>query len=58
MRINLNIDDELLTKIDEYAAEKYINRTAAICVLISDALQNNEVQKSVIKIGSMKDLLE
>lgn len=58
MRINLNIDDELLAKIDEYAAEKYINRTAAICVLISDALQNNEVQKSVIKIGSMKDLLE
>lgn len=58
MRVNINIDDELLKKIDEYAAEKYINRTAAICVLISSSLQANDVQKAVVKMGDIKNLIE
>lgn len=58
MRVNFNIDDELLKKIDDYANEKYINRTAAICVLLSTALQANDVQKAVVKMGNIQDILE
>jgi metal-responsive CopG/Arc/MetJ family transcriptional regulator len=55
MRININVDDELLAKIDDYAGEKYINRTSAICVLLSNALQANDINKS---FASFKDLSE
>ena len=58
MKINFNIDDELLKKIDNFASEKYINRTAAMCVLISSALQSNDVQKAVVKMGDMKEMFE
>lgn len=58
MRVNFNIDDELLKKIDDYANEKYINRTAAICVLLSTALQANDVQKAVVKMGNIQDILD
>lgn len=52
MKTALNIPDDLVKRIDEYAAEKYINRTAAICVLISSALQGNDINKG---LASMKD---
>lgn len=58
MKINFNIDDELLKKVDDFAAEKYINRTAAICVLISSALQANDIQNAVVKMGNMKEMFE
>lgn len=48
-RITFNIDEELLEKIDKYAKEKYINRTSAICVLLANALQSNEIAKSFAK---------
>ena len=52
-RININIPQDLLDRIDKYAAEKYINRTAAICVLLSNALQGNDINKS---LAAFKDL--
>lgn len=58
MRVNLNIDDELLKKIDDYASEKYVNRTAAISVLLSTALQANDVQKAVVKMGDIRDFFD
>lgn len=53
MRLNINIDDGLIKKVDEYAADKYINRTAAICVLLSNALQGNDINNG---LASLKDV--
>ena len=41
-RINLNIDERLLAKIDAYANAMGVNRTAAICFLCSTQLMQSE----------------
>lgn len=56
MRLNIKVDDELIKKVDEYAADKYINRTAAICVLLSNALQGNDINKSLAALKDFKDM--
>lgn len=38
-KIMLNLDEALLTDIEEYAGKMHLNRTAAISVLCSTALQ-------------------
>lgn len=57
MRVNINIDDELLSKIDDYAKDKYINRTSAICVLLSNALQGNDINKGLASLKDYRDML-
>lgn len=56
MRLNIKVDDELIKKVDEYAVDKYINRTAAICVLLSNALQGNDINKSLAALKDLKDM--
>lgn len=58
MRLNLNLDDELVKKIDAYAANNYINRTSAISVLLSKSLQQEDIQKAHVSIGRMADIME
>lgn len=41
-RINLNMDERLLAKIDAYANAMGVNRTAAICFLCSSQLMQGE----------------
>lgn len=58
MRLNIKIDDELIKKVDEFAADKYINRTAAICVLLSNALQGNDINKGLAALKDFKEVLD
>lgn len=58
MRINVNVDDELLARIDGFARDKYINRSAAICVLLSNALQGNDINKGLAALKDFKDLID
>ena len=51
-RININIDKGLMNRVDEYATNLSINRTAAVAVLLSNAL---DTQKS---LNSMDELLQ
>lgn len=37
-RMIMNISKELLGQVDEYARSMNINRTSAVCVLLSEAL--------------------
>lgn len=53
-RINLNIDERLLAKIDAYANAMGVNRTAAICFLCSSQLLQNE---AVSAISSAVDVI-
>lgn len=41
-RININFDDELLQKVDDYAKKLGINRTAAISVLCGAQLEQKD----------------
>ena len=47
-KITISIDKELIKKLDEYAKRHYIDRTSAICVLLSDALDEEESYLSVV----------
>lgn len=51
-RINMNLSDTLVKKIDSYAKDMGINRSAAISVLLSTQLQQQEA------LGTMKSLVE
>lgn len=57
MRLNINIDDDLIKRVDDFAKENFINRTSAICILLSNALRSNDIQSSIIKMGQMQDML-
>lgn len=41
-RINISISPDLLERIDAYAKSVHVNRTSAICVLLSQALSQND----------------
>ena len=50
---------DLMDKVDEYAALLHINRTAAVNVLVSRALQYEEIFSSMPKIlQAVEDLKE
>lgn len=42
MKLTINMGDKLVERIDAYAEECSLNRTAAICVLCAQALQQND----------------
>lgn len=42
-----NIDERLLAKVDEYADHLHINRTSAISVLISTALEQRQAMQTL-----------
>lgn len=41
-RLNINVPSPLLERVEEYADKHYINKTSAICVLLSTALELSE----------------
>ena len=45
MRVNFNMPDELLKRLDEYAKENYISRSALMCQACDYFLTTKEVQK-------------
>lgn len=47
MKLSINIPDELLARIDVYAKETYINRTSAFCVLLTTALNGNDITRAL-----------
>lgn len=38
-KLIMNIDEKLLDKVDAYASDHHINRTSAICVILSSFLE-------------------
>ena len=55
MRINLNIPDELLSKIDNEAKSMYVSRTAWIVTLISNYMQGKD---SLTALNNFAKLIE
>jgi hypothetical protein len=56
-KIMLNLDEGLLADIEEYAGKMHLNRTAAISVLCSTALQGIKSIDTLDKLTkTLKDL--
>lgn len=51
-RINLNLDEELLSQLDDYASKMHISRSSALSVLLSQFFQNQKA------IQTMSNLVE
>ena len=54
-RININVPVETLQRIDTYAYNMSINRTAAILVLLSQAMDS---QKAMSDLGELLELYQ
>lgn len=50
-RLGINMPTELMKRLEDYASRMNISKTSAVCVLISQGLDNQKV------IDSMSDLL-
>lgn len=53
MRLNINVAQDLIDKVDEYARSMNINRTSAVAVLLSTALNS---QKAMNDLGELLKL--
>jgi len=54
-KVGLNIGDDLLAKIDSYADSLSINRSSAICVLVSQSLEYKDM---LIAMNNLPELME
>lgn len=54
-RMVMNIPTELLSQLDAYANKMNINRTSAVCVLLSQSLAS---QKAMTDIGELLKLYQ
>lgn len=54
-RVNVNLPNDLIDQVDGYATRMNINRTSAICVLLSQALKQEE---AISRFPDMLDLLK
>ena len=54
-KVQVNLDASLVERVDDYAKTLHVNRTAAISVLLSRALQ---AEKSLNDLGRLLDAYE
>lgn len=54
IRVNLNLDEMLLERIDKYAKKLGISRTAAVSVLCGECLEQKE---AMVTLGKMVDIV-
>lgn len=50
VRLNTNVPTSLMKKLDSYAAELNINRTAALAVVLSTFFRQEEAQKNISEV--------
>ncbi len=46
-RVNMNIDEELLTQLDDYANKLHISRSSALAVLLSQLFQSQKTMETM-----------
>ena len=51
----MNMDEDLIAKLDAWAASNHVNRTAAVSILLSTALKQD---KLMYDLGRMMDAIE
>lgn len=51
MRVNITMDEELLSKVDEAARKMYVSRSAYIAFAVSQKIQSDEVLSNMPKLA-------
>jgi metal-responsive CopG/Arc/MetJ family transcriptional regulator len=54
-RINLNMPEELLEQLDEFAEKNYLTRTSAMIVLLSDGMNYRRAFEEMPRILNVFD---
>lgn len=54
-KLVMNMDEDLIAKLDAWAASNHVNRTAAVSILLSTALKQD---KLMYDLGRMMDAIE
>jgi metal-responsive CopG/Arc/MetJ family transcriptional regulator len=54
-RVTVNLNSELVEQVDKYAEEMNINRTAAVAVLLSQAVNS---QKAMSDLGELLTMVK
>lgn len=52
-KLIMNIPVDLLEKVDEYAESMNVNRTSAVCVLLSQALESRKAMADLSALVAM-----
>ena len=52
-KVNISVPIELLERIDEYADDNYISRTAVFCMATDQFLAGKEMQKTFKELGKL-----
>ena len=50
VRLNINVAKELMDKVDDYAEKMAINRTSAVAVLLSNALNTQQTMSDLSEL--------
>lgn len=59
MRININMDEELVKKIDEIASKMYVSRSAYIAFAVSQKIQSDKMLDNMPEfVQTMKSAVE
>ena len=51
MKVNVSLDDELLKKVDEFADNNYISRSALISLALQQFISADEVKKAIKELS-------
>lgn len=54
-RLNMNIDSDLIARLDSYAEQLHINRSAAMSVVLSTFFQQQDTMKMLGKLTDIYD---
>lgn len=59
MKVQVTIDDELLERLDNYADDNYLNRSAVVTIAVSQYLTAREMQSAISSLSrTMKKIAE
>lgn len=57
MKVNINLDDSLVKKVDERAKAMYVSRSAYICMALAEKMKQDDLVATLPKIlASMESM--
>lgn len=55
IRLNINVPTPLMERLDEYADRMNINRTSAVAVLLTQALDNQKAMNAISELVKLAE---
>ena len=57
-RVNMNMDEALVDKVDAYASKLYVNRTTAFALIVAQFFEQRETMQTVSALAKLVDAQE